>query len=99
MTEAELRLHLEDWVKTYCNDPFEGHEHEGFPGGVEIFLYQATQFYLAIADQLVNGAARSESLGDYSISLGTALDIAVGNNDIPGYIKNLLRSYRRARLL
>ncbi len=92
MTEAELRDHLTQWAKDYCNN-------DDFPAGMEIFVDQAVKFFMATANGLVSGAARSETFGDYSVDLDTALSIAVAEQDVPGFLKRLLVPYRRVKML
>jgi len=59
MTDVELRIYLEDWVKDYCKNPFES----GTPSGVVLFLDKAVEFIKA------QNGVKSETLGDWSITL------------------------------
>lgn len=100
MTEAELKNHLYEWARDYCNDPFVDDDgNDDFPSGVQVFVEQATAFYLQAAAGIAGTVKTSESLGDYSISFTNAVGAAMGQNDIPSYFKKLLIPYRRVKML
>jgi hypothetical protein len=58
MTDAEILVQLELWVKDYCKNDFA----DGLPGGVVLFLNQGLDFMKTSSN------VKSESLGDYSIT-------------------------------
>ncbi len=95
MTNEELRVHLTYWAKEHCKDDLDG----ASPGGFDVFLHHAATFYEQAAVYLREGSKKSESLGDYSISMEDALGIAVATQGIPGHIKAMLAPYRRAGTL
>jgi len=82
MSEMELKIYLEDWIKDYCNNDFKC----GLPAGVKIFLDRAFEFYTKQAGK------SSESLGDYSISFETV------NKSLPPSLLSLLHPYRRCKI-
>jgi hypothetical protein len=63
MTEAELRINLLAWAKSYCRNPFTA----GTPAGVLIFIDGAVSFFNN------SPGKTSESLGDYSVSFDATL--------------------------
>lgn len=80
--EYQLKSELLRWVKDYCNNTFVNDDGvEVIPGGVEVFLTQASIF---IEKQT---GKTSESLGDYSVAWST---------DYPQSMMRLLSPYRRA---
>ena len=100
MTEAELKAHLYEWARDYCNDPFVDEDgNDDFPSGVHIFVTQATAFYLNAAAGIAGSVKTSETLGDYSISFTNAVGAAMAQNEIPPYFKKLLIPYRRVKML
>jgi len=83
MTEQELKAYLTEWVKDYCNNKFLNEdEEEELPGGVEVFLDRAVEYFKS------QSGINSESLGDYSVSFDT---------DIPESLLKLLRPYRKVK--
>lgn len=100
MTEAELKNHLYEWARDYCNDPFvDADGNDDFPSGVHLFVEQAALFYLNAAAGISGSAKISETLGDYSITTANAIGAALGQHDIPPYFKKLLVPYRRVKML
>lgn len=83
MTDEQLKAHLKEWVKDYCNDDFlDEDEAEDLPGGVEVFLDRAASYFKS------QSGKTSESLGDYSVSFDA---------DIPRSLLKLLTPYRKVR--
>ena len=83
MTDEQLKEHLKEWVKDYCNNSFlDDDDLEDLPGGVELFIEKGVEY---MSNQQ---GKTSESLGDYSVSFDT---------NMPESLLKLLRPYRKVR--